>query len=59
MGAGVDAIAVEAAQLVGVTPQPFIDQPFVKEESKLVGELLKIAGLKLVKFVRYKVGEKS
>jgi elongation factor Ts len=34
-----------------------IDQPFVKDDSKTVGELLKSAGLKLVKFVRYKVGE--
>ena len=35
------------------------DQPFVKDDSKTVGELLKGVGLKLVKFVRYKVGEKS
>ncbi len=36
-----------------------VDQPFVKDDSKSVGELLKSAGLKLVKFVRYKVGEIS
>jgi elongation factor Ts len=36
-----------------------VDQPFVKDDSKTVGELLKAAGLKLVKFVRYKVGELS
>jgi elongation factor Ts len=36
-----------------------IDQPFVKDDTKTVGELLKSAGLKLVKFVRYKVGELS
>lgn len=36
-----------------------VEQPFVKEESKTVGELLKSAGLKLVQFVRFKVGELS
>jgi elongation factor Ts len=35
------------------------DQPFVKDDSKTVGELLQSAGLKLVAFVRYKVGELS
>jgi len=37
-----------------------LEQPFVKDESKnpkTVGELLKAAGLNLVKFVRFKVGE--
>jgi len=33
------------------------EQPFVKDDSKTVGELLKSAGLKLVKFVRLRVGE--
>ncbi len=36
-----------------------LDQPFVKDESKTVGQLLKDAGAKFVKFVRYKIGEKS
>jgi elongation factor Ts len=36
-----------------------VEQPFVKEESKTVGDLLKAAGLKVVRFVRYKVGELS
>lgn len=36
-----------------------LDQPFVKDESKTVGQLLKDAGLKFVKFVRYRVGELS
>jgi len=36
-----------------------LDQPFVKDESKTVGQLLKDAGLKLVKFIRFKVGERS
>jgi elongation factor Ts len=35
------------------------EQPFVKDPSKKVGDLLKAAGLKLVRFVRYKVGELS
>jgi elongation factor Ts len=35
------------------------DQPFVKDDSKTVGALLKGAGLKLVKFVRFRVGELS
>lgn len=36
-----------------------LEQPFVKDPSKTVGDLLKGAGLKLVKFVRLKVGELS
>ena len=36
-----------------------IEQPFVKDDSKTVGQLLQSAGLKFVKFVRYKVGELS
>jgi elongation factor Ts len=36
-----------------------VDQPFVKDDSKTVGQLLKSAGVHLVRFVRYKVGEKS
>lgn len=36
-----------------------VDQPFVKDESTKVGELLKKAGLKLKSFVRFKVGEKK
>jgi elongation factor Ts len=33
------------------------EQPFVKDETKKVGELLRSHGLKLVRFVRYRVGE--
>jgi len=33
------------------------EQPFVKDESKTVGELLKAAGLTLKGFIRYRVGE--
>jgi elongation factor Ts len=36
-----------------------LEQPFVKDDSKSVGDLLKSAGLKFVKFIRYKVGEIS
>jgi elongation factor Ts len=36
-----------------------LEQPFVKDDAKTVGDLLKAAGLKLVKFVRLKVGELS
>lgn len=36
-----------------------LEQPFVKDDSKSVGDLLKSAGLNLVKFVRYKLGEVS
>jgi len=35
------------------------EQPFVKDDTKTVGDLLKASGLKLVKFVRYKVGEQD
>jgi len=34
-----------------------LEQPFVKDDSKTVGDLLKATGLKLVKFVRFRVGE--
>jgi elongation factor Ts len=36
-----------------------VEQPFVKDPTKTVGQLLKSAGLEPVKFVRYKVGELS
>jgi elongation factor Ts len=36
-----------------------LDQPFVKDTSKTVGQLLQAAGLKVVRFVRYKVGEQT
>jgi len=36
-----------------------VEQPFVKDETKTVGELLKAAGLTLKGFVRYKVGESA
>ena len=36
-----------------------VEQPFVKDDSKTVGELLRSHGLTLVKFVRLRVGEVS
>jgi elongation factor Ts len=36
-----------------------VEQPFVKDDSKTVGQMLQGAGLKLIRFVRYKVGELS
>ncbi len=36
-----------------------VEQPFVKDDSKTVGQLLSSAGLKMGKFIRYQVGELS
>jgi len=36
-----------------------VEQPFVKDDTKTVGQLLQSAGLTLIKFYRYKVGELS
>jgi elongation factor Ts len=36
-----------------------VEQPFVKDDSRTVGDLLKAAGLKMVGFVRFRVGEKT
>jgi elongation factor Ts len=34
-----------------------VEQPFIRDETKTVGDLLKSAGLKLVRFVRYQIGQ--
>jgi elongation factor Ts len=34
-----------------------LEQPFVKDDSKTVGNLLQAAGLKITGFARFKVGE--
>lgn len=34
-----------------------VEQPFVKDDTKTVGDLLKSANVKLIRFIRYKVGE--
>ena len=36
-----------------------VEQPFVKDETKTVGQVLKAVGLEPVKFARLKVGESS
>jgi elongation factor Ts len=36
-----------------------VEQPFVKDDTKTVGDLLKAAGLKMVGFLRFRVGEKG
>lgn len=36
-----------------------LEQPFVKDDSKTVGALLQGAGLKFVRYIRYKIGEIS
>jgi elongation factor Ts len=36
-----------------------VEQPFVKDDTKTVGDLLKSAGLTMGRFVRYRVGELS
>jgi len=36
-----------------------VEQPYVRDDSKTVGQILQGADLKLVRFVRYKVGELS
>jgi elongation factor Ts len=36
-----------------------VEQPFVKDDTKTVGQLLGSAGLKMNRFIRYKVGELS
>ena len=38
---------------------PLKPPPFVKDESKTIGQLLGSAGLKMVRFVRYRVGEQA
>jgi elongation factor Ts len=36
-----------------------VDQPFVKDDAKMVSDVLKGAGVKLTQFIRYRVGERS
>lgn len=52
----VDKIA-EGKMKIWFAENVLIEQPFVKNDSKTVGELLTAAGLKVVKFIRYRVGE--
>jgi elongation factor Ts len=50
---------VEGKMKTWLAANVLLEQPFVKDDSKTVGQILSGAGLKLVKFVRYKVGELS
>jgi len=51
------AMIVEGKLKTWFADNVLVEQPFVKDDSKTVGDLLKASGLKMVKFVRYKVGE--
>jgi len=48
---------IEGKMKTWLAENVLLEQPFVKDDSKTVGQLLASSGLKLVKFVRYKVGE--
>ncbi len=53
------AMIVEGKMKTWFAENVLVEQPFVKDDSKTVGDLLKASGLKMKKFVRYKVGEVS
>lgn len=50
---------IEGKMKTWLAENVLVDQPFVKDDSKTVGQLLSSKGLKLVKFVRYRVGDVS
>ena len=50
---------IEGKMKTWLAENVLLEQPFVKDDSKTVGQLLAASGLKLKKFVRYKVGEIS
>ena len=50
---------VEGRMKTWLAENVLLEQPFVKDDTKTVGQLLSANGLKLIKFVRYKVGELS
>ncbi|MBI1831670.1 MAG: translation elongation factor Ts, partial [Planctomycetes bacterium] len=47
---------IEGKMKTWLAENVLVEQPFVKDDSKTVGDLLNTAGLKLVKFVRFRVG---
>jgi elongation factor Ts len=53
------AMIIEGKLKAWYAEHVLLEQPFVKDDTKTVGDLFKSAGLKPVKFVRYKVGEKG
>jgi elongation factor Ts len=55
--ANILAMIVEGKMKSWFADNVLVEQPFVKDDTKTVGELLKSAGLTMGKFVRYKVGE--
>ncbi len=48
---------IEGKMKTWLASNVLLEQPFVKDDTKTVGQLLAAAGLKLVKFFRYKVGD--
>ncbi len=50
---------IEGKMKTWLAENVLLEQPFVKDDSKTVGQLLSGSGLKFVRFVRYKVGELS
>ena len=50
---------IEGKMKTWLAENVLLEQPFVKDDTKTVGQLLAASELKLVKFVRYKVGEIS
>lgn len=50
---------VEGKMKTWLAENVLVEQPFVKDDTKTVGQLLASQGLKLKKFVRYKIGEIS
>jgi elongation factor Ts len=50
---------IEGKMKTWLADNVLLEQPFVKDDTKTVGQLLTASGLKLVKFVRYRVGEIS
>jgi elongation factor Ts len=48
---------IEGKMRTWLAENVLIEQPFVKDDTKTVGQLLQSGGLKMVRFVRYKVGE--
>jgi elongation factor Ts len=50
---------IEGKMKTWLAENVLLEQPFVKDDSKTVGQLLASQGLKLIKFVRYKVGDLS
>jgi elongation factor Ts len=57
--ANIQAMILEGKLKTWFAENVLVEQPFVKDDTKTVGELLRAHGLKMVKFVRYRVGEVS